>query len=131
MLHRRSEKVIENPARRYAAPAEIPRVGSWTGAGAARSRAHRRCRPPSSGPDPRAAWSSREPQEDTVGQPQVVEVDAAGLVWVKSSASTTTNQSCVETARDAESVLVRDSNDRTGPRLSYPIASWKLLISIL
>jgi hypothetical protein len=66
-----------------------------------------------------------------VGQPQVVEIDTTGLVWVKSSASQGAGNECVEIAATHASVLVRNSRDRHGPRLGYPIARWKVLLSQL
>ncbi|TCO62471.1 DUF397 domain-containing protein [Actinocrispum wychmicini] len=61
-------------------------------------------------------------------QPHVVEIEPAGLIWVKSSASSSSSSSCVEVARTAATILVRDSRDRQGPRLAFPSASWKLLV---
>jgi hypothetical protein len=67
-----------------------------------------------------------------VGQPQVVEIDNNGLIWVKSSTSANgTNEDCLELAGTGHTVLVRDSRDRSGPRLSYPLASWKVLLTRL
>jgi Domain of unknown function (DUF397) len=60
-------------------------------------------------------------------RPQIVEIEPSGLVWVKSSASSGGGGACVEVARTAGTVLVRDSRDRQGPRLVLPIASWRLL----
>ena len=62
-------------------------------------------------------------------QPHVVEIDSAGLVWVKSSVSQGNGNECVEIAATHASVLVRDSRDRKGPRLGYPLASWKALLT--
>jgi uncharacterized protein DUF397 len=64
-------------------------------------------------------------------QPQVVEVDSEGLIWVKSSASNGNDTACVEVARGAESVLLRDSRDRNGPQLTLPIATWQALTTLL
>lgn len=61
-------------------------------------------------------------------QPAVVETDTEGLLWVKSSASNSAGGSCVEVARDDDFLLVRDSLDRAGPRLTLPFASWQTLL---
>lgn len=46
----------------------------------------------------------------------------ASATWQKSSASGTGN--CVEVARTAELVWVRDSNDPDGPVLGFTRADW-------
>jgi hypothetical protein len=56
--------------------------------------------------------------------PVVVEVDSAGLVWRKSRASNGPPKECVEWAVDGAAVLVRNSRNRTGGRLSFPRAAW-------
>jgi hypothetical protein len=61
-------------------------------------------------------------------QPAVVETDSKGLLWVKSSASGDDKTACVELARSSGSILVRDSFDRAGPRLTLPFASWQTLL---
>jgi hypothetical protein len=65
------------------------------------------------------------------GQPRVVEVDTEGLVWVKSSTSSGDDNQCVEVAHDHDIVLIRDSRDRIGPRLSCDIAGWNALVTTL
>lgn len=57
----------------------------------------------------------------------VVEVDAEGYTWVKSTASTDGNVDCVELANCATRVLVRSSRDRDGARLSYSRPAWTAL----
>jgi hypothetical protein len=64
-------------------------------------------------------------------QPQVVEVDTEGLIWVKSSASAGNDGTCVEVARAHGSILVRDSLDRNGPLLTLPFATWQALTTLL
>ena len=52
---------------------------------------------------------------------QVVEIDAAGLTWIKSSISGTQSGSgCVELARAGDRTFIRDSHDRSGAWLSTP-----------
>jgi hypothetical protein len=51
---------------------------------------------------------------------QVVEVEAGGLTWIKSTASNGQATGCVEVARCHGRVLVRCSRDRSGDRLSLP-----------
>ena len=45
------------------------------------------------------------------------------LIWHKSRASGSTGQ-CVEVARSASSVLVRDSGDGAGPVLAFTCGQW-------
>ncbi|MGA6164755.1 DUF397 domain-containing protein [Amycolatopsis magusensis] len=59
-----------------------------------------------------------------MGNPRVVEVDSSGLRWIKSSASGSDPDKCVEIAFDDHSVLVRDSKDRSGPRLNFSGTGW-------
>ncbi|MBP2181933.1 DUF397 domain-containing protein [Amycolatopsis magusensis] len=59
-----------------------------------------------------------------MGNPRVVEVDSSGLRWIKSSASGSDPDKCVEIAFDDQVVLVRDSKDRGGPRLNFSDAGW-------
>jgi hypothetical protein len=62
----------------------------------------------------------------------VVEVEPSGIRWVKSSVSgTNAESSCLEVALLADSVLVRDSKDRPGPRLTIAVAGWAALIESL
>ncbi|MET9776756.1 DUF397 domain-containing protein [Streptomyces sp. NPDC006367] len=46
------------------------------------------------------------------------------LKWIKSSYSTSDGPSCVEVAAVPERVLVRDSKNPTGPRLSLTPTTW-------
>lgn len=62
---------------------------------------------------------------------RLVEVDAAGQVWFKSSRSSDDENDCVELTLSRESVLVRSSRDRTGPRLAFPAANWTAFLSSL
>jgi hypothetical protein len=64
-------------------------------------------------------------------QPQVVEVDSEGLIWVKSSTSGGSGGQCVEIAKVARSVLIRDSLDRNGPQLTFSFATWQALTTLL
>jgi hypothetical protein len=64
-------------------------------------------------------------------QPQVVEVDTEGLIWVKSSVSANANPDCVEVAKTDTAVLVRNSRDRNGPQLTLPFATWQALATLL
>ncbi|MFC0432658.1 DUF397 domain-containing protein [Kutzneria buriramensis] len=54
----------------------------------------------------------------------IVEVDAEGLTWVKSSYSNSVGGNCVEQAVMADRIVVRCSRDRLGSRLSFPRAAW-------
>jgi hypothetical protein len=60
----------------------------------------------------------------------VVEVDAAGLRWIKSSLSGghVDKQACVEVAPQAQEVFVRTSRDRSGGRLAFSRGSWNLFL---
>ena len=46
------------------------------------------------------------------------------LVWFKSSYSGTEAGDCVEVARAAHAIHVRDSKDEVGPRLTLTPATW-------
>jgi hypothetical protein len=59
----------------------------------------------------------------------VVEVDSAGLTWRKSSASNGGANNCVEWAVDGGAVLVRNSRNRAGARLSFPRAAWAVFLA--
>ena len=62
----------------------------------------------------------------------VVEVEPSGIRWVKSSVSGGGDQSgCLEVALLADSVLVRDSKDHPGPRLTFAVARWAAFIESL
>lgn len=51
--------------------------------------------------------------------------EGVGLTWRKSSHSTDgTSGNCVEVARTASAVFVRDSTDRDGGRLRVPMRCW-------
>ncbi|SDT29680.1 protein of unknown function [Streptomyces sp. TLI_053] len=50
------------------------------------------------------------------------------LVWFKSSHSGNEGGDCVEVAETAESVLVRDSKDKSGPRLAFSSAAWRSFV---
>lgn len=52
--------------------------------------------------------------------------DVHSLVWRKSRNSP--QQDCVEVARLDGTVFVRDSKDRTGPRLHFTSEQWKAFI---
>jgi hypothetical protein len=47
-----------------------------------------------------------------------------GLTWFKSSYSGGSGSDCVEVARHAAGLLVRDSKDPGGPVLNFPASSW-------
>ncbi|MFD4903645.1 DUF397 domain-containing protein [Kitasatospora purpeofusca] len=49
-------------------------------------------------------------------------------VWFKSSYSGGEGGACVEVAETAESVLVRDSKDKSGPRLAFSSAAWSSFV---
>jgi hypothetical protein len=61
----------------------------------------------------------------------VVEVEPSGIRWVKSSASSGGVDSCVEVAFVRDVILMRDSKDRSGPRLSVPVAPWVAFVASL
>ncbi|MFJ8432502.1 DUF397 domain-containing protein [Kitasatospora sp. NPDC094019] len=44
--------------------------------------------------------------------------------WTKSSYSNDQGGACVEVAASPSSVLVRDSKDKAGPRLSFSPSAW-------
>ncbi|CAL9461908.1 DUF397 domain-containing protein [Streptomyces sp. enrichment culture] len=48
----------------------------------------------------------------------------ANFVWIKSSYSTDEGPDCVEVATAAAHILVRDSKDPNGPRLTVAPAAW-------
>jgi hypothetical protein len=50
-------------------------------------------------------------------------MDNQGLMWVKSSYSSSGN--CVEVADHDHHVMIRDTNDRTGPTLRFTPAAWR------
>jgi uncharacterized protein DUF397 len=61
----------------------------------------------------------------------VVEVEPSGIRWVKSSASSGGDSNCVEAVLGADLVLLRDSKDRPGPRLTFPAAGWTAFLGNL
>ncbi|WP_405007290.1 DUF397 domain-containing protein [Kitasatospora purpeofusca] len=50
------------------------------------------------------------------------------LVWFKSSYSGNEGGDCVEVAETTESVLVRDSKDKSGPRLAFSPTAWRSFV---
>ncbi|WP_344339960.1 DUF397 domain-containing protein [Kitasatospora putterlickiae] len=50
------------------------------------------------------------------------------LVWFKSSYSGGEGGDCVEVAETADSVLVRDSKDKSGPQLTFSPAAWQSFV---
>jgi hypothetical protein len=52
-------------------------------------------------------------------------------VWRKSTASGSSNTSCLEVALMPELVLVRDSKDTTGPNLSFTSPMWGVFVGTL
>lgn len=61
----------------------------------------------------------------------LVEVDACGLRWAKASMSGGGGAACLELATADGLVLVRDSRDRSGPRLSFPALNWEDFLTTL
>jgi hypothetical protein len=59
----------------------------------------------------------------------VVEIDRAGLTWIKSSVSDDKDHGCVEVTVAVGGVLVRCSRDRSGLRMSLSDKAWSDLIS--
>ncbi len=49
--------------------------------------------------------------------------------WRKSSYSGANGGECVEVATTADTVLVRDSKNRTGNVLSVPASAWRAFVS--
>ncbi|MFJ8471352.1 DUF397 domain-containing protein [Kitasatospora sp. NPDC094011] len=47
-----------------------------------------------------------------------------GLTWFKSSYSNTEGGACIEIALTSNTIHVRDSKDRTGPRLAFAPDAW-------
>ncbi|MFD4908879.1 DUF397 domain-containing protein [Kitasatospora purpeofusca] len=50
------------------------------------------------------------------------------LVWFKSSYSGAEGGECVEVAEATSTVLVRDSKDKSGPRLTFSPAAWEAFV---
>jgi hypothetical protein len=59
----------------------------------------------------------------------VVEVEPSGLRWIKSSASSSSGEECVELASAGDVVLVRHSRNRSGARLLIPAHSWAAFVA--
>ena len=59
----------------------------------------------------------------------IVEVEQSGLTWRKSTASAGNANSCVEAARSQASILVRNSRDRRGARLSFAHSAWVMVLA--
>ncbi|MFE7193362.1 DUF397 domain-containing protein [Kitasatospora sp. NPDC057541] len=53
---------------------------------------------------------------------------SGNLVWFKSSYSSNEGGDCVEVAETAESVLVRDSKDKSGPHLTFSADAWESFV---
>ncbi|RSM85028.1 DUF397 domain-containing protein [Kibdelosporangium aridum] len=64
-------------------------------------------------------------------KPQVVEIDAAGVTWAKSSASGGSEGGCLEAALIGDLIAIRTSRHRSGARLSLPFRAWSTLIKWL
>ncbi|MEU4119708.1 DUF397 domain-containing protein [Kitasatospora sp. NPDC028055] len=52
------------------------------------------------------------------------------LVWFKSSYSGNEGGECIEVAETPAAVHVRDSKDRSGPRLSFTPAAWQAFLTL-
>ncbi|MFD8319475.1 DUF397 domain-containing protein [Kitasatospora purpeofusca] len=50
------------------------------------------------------------------------------LAWFKSSYSGNEGGECVEVAEATSAVLVRDSKDKSGPRLTFSPAAWQAFV---
>nr|BEK69255.1 DUF397 domain-containing protein [Kitasatospora purpeofusca] len=50
------------------------------------------------------------------------------LAWFKSSYSGNEGGECVEVAEAPSAVLVRDSKDKSGPRLTFSPAAWEAFV---
>jgi hypothetical protein len=71
-------------------------------------------------------------EEGAVGERNraiIVEVEPFGLTWRKSTTSGQPNSACVEAASTRDSVLIRNSRDRGGARLSFAHSAWKALLA--
>jgi hypothetical protein len=51
-------------------------------------------------------------------------MSTSDLIWRKSSYSSSASGDCVEIATRPETVHVRDSKDKTGPRLTLSPTAW-------
>ncbi|MFJ4093353.1 DUF397 domain-containing protein [Kitasatospora sp. NPDC089913] len=50
------------------------------------------------------------------------------LVWFKSSYSGNEGGDCIEVADMTDEVLVRDSKDKSGPRLAFSPTAWRSFV---
>jgi len=56
--------------------------------------------------------------------------DDRALSWIKSSHSgSSDNNECIEAAATADTVHVRDSKDRHGPRLAFTRGAWSRFLT--
>lgn len=53
---------------------------------------------------------------------------SSDLVWFKSSYSGGEGGACVEVAEMVDAVLVRDSKDKSGPRLAFSPTAWRSFV---
>lgn len=60
----------------------------------------------------------------------MTERDATPRAFVKSSYSADSG-CCVEVARQTDTVSVRDSTDREGPVLDFPVRDWRAFVTSL
>jgi hypothetical protein len=51
--------------------------------------------------------------------------------WYKSSYSNDFDNACVEVARSAPGVCVRDSKDRSGPTLAFDAGAWSAFLNAI
>lgn len=58
-----------------------------------------------------------------------IEPLAADLHWRKSSYSSNEGPECVEVAAGPGAVHVRDSKDKEGPHLAFPVAEWSAFVA--
>lgn len=73
-----------------------------------------------------------EAEEGAVGERNratIVEIEPTGLTWRKSTSSAGSGDACVETAVVRASVLVRNSRDRHGARLTISTPAWVALVA--
>ncbi|WP_432095829.1 DUF397 domain-containing protein [Streptomyces sp. bgisy100] len=55
--------------------------------------------------------------------------DESTLEWIKSSHSSNEGPACVEVATAPDAVLVRDSKDKSGPRLTFTPQAWTAFVT--
>ncbi|KOV11599.1 hypothetical protein ADK60_34425 [Streptomyces sp. XY431] len=53
---------------------------------------------------------------------------SSDLVWFKSSHSGGEGGNCVEVAEVVDTVLVRDSKDKSGPKLAFSPNAWRSFV---